>query len=90
MEKHCPVACKGVVEQVVSAGLGGECKDLHPRCPIWKDLGECSENPGPMSRYCKMSCGKCGNRSDEVDGGSLCVDQNENCAFWASKGKDLR
>ena len=86
MAKHCPVACKGVAEQVESAGHGKECKDLHPRCSIWKGLGECEENPGPMNRYCRKSCGKCGHGGG-VDEASLCTDQDQNCAFWASKGE---
>jgi len=86
MAKHCPVACKGVAQKVLSAGSGTECKDLHPRCSIWQKLGECKDNPGPMNKYCKKSCGKC-REGESVDEGSLCVDQNESCAFWASKGE---
>lgn len=87
MKKHCPVACKGVTEKLHTSGGLGKCQDLHPRCPIWEGLGECVENPGPMNRYCKKSCGKCGSGADGAEGGSLCMDQNENCAFWASKGE---
>jgi hypothetical protein len=83
MAKHCPVACRNVKEPVVNMK---ECKDLHPRCPIWTDFGECEENPRDMNRFCRKSCKACGEDSD-VDESSLCVDKNETCAYWGSLGE---
>lgn len=34
----------------------GDC-DTHPRCPFWKEEGECRKSPGYMKQYCPVSCG---------------------------------
>jgi len=88
MNKHCPVTCSGEVTKTlkVEKEKDGECKDFHPRCPIWQSLGECEENPRDMNRFCRKSCKVCSQHSD-VDVNSLCVDQEELCSFWASKGE---
>ena len=86
MAKYCPIACKNEPRLLEKSGTGAGCKDLHPRCPIWKDLGECQENPRDMKRYCRLSCGVCGEKSD-VDEANLCSDTDEQCAYWASKGE---
>lgn len=87
MAKHCPVACQSETLALKrDPGPGEECKDIHPRCPIWKDLGECQENPRDMRRYCRLSCGHCGGPS-EVDESNLCADDDAQCPFWASKGE---
>ena len=39
-----------------------------------------------VNRYCAKSCGKC-SLGQMVDEDTLCVDKNETCAFWASKGE---
>ena len=83
MAKYCPVACKNYKEPAVNTK---ECKDLHPRCPIWKSMGECQENPSDMNRYCRKSCNKCAQDFD-VDESLLCADKNETCAYWASLGE---
>ena len=81
MGKYCPVSCKGVVKKVLESNpTDKNCNDLHPRCPIWKDLGECQENPQDMNRFCRLSCGKCEDEAAPEE--FLCTDRNETCAFW--------
>jgi prolyl 4-hydroxylase len=105
MNKHCPISCSlpaeaYFIQPTSEAGDGGDddddaCKDLHPNCHIWAELGECKDNAAAMNRYCPASCHKCdGDDEDEVDGGDIeesddedCKDANENCSFWASKGE---
>lgn len=87
MAKWCPVACNAeTLKLQKDPGPAEECKDVHPRCPIWKDLGECEENPRDMRRYCRLSCNHCGGASD-VDDSNLCADDDAQCPFWASKGE---
>lgn len=31
--------------------------DTHPRCPVWRDEGECKLSIGYMKKYCPVSCG---------------------------------
>lgn len=31
--------------------------DGHPRCPVWKQEGECAKSAGYMKKHCPVSCG---------------------------------
>lgn len=31
--------------------------DGHPRCPVWKQEGECTKSAGYMKKHCRVSCG---------------------------------
>ena len=31
--------------------------DTHPRCPVWKEEGECRASTAYMKKYCPVSCG---------------------------------
>jgi hypothetical protein len=79
MRKHCPVSCRSEEQRPTN----WSCKDAHPRCSVWADLGECAEN-SDMRKYCAKSCDTCTNRHNDDD---LCVDTHENCRFWADKGE---
>jgi ShK domain-like len=54
MEKFCPVSCR----QKGNPGTPG-CHDVHARCNVWAQLGECEINQA-MKRYCPKSCDNCG------------------------------
>ena len=88
MNEYCPVSCSNTER---SPRKTGECKDLHERCEVWARLGECKENPKDMNEYCAKSCGVCGKgaaKEDEItEGDHLCIDNDKNCNFWASKGE---
>mmetsp|Transcript_26557 Transcript_26557/g.64757 ORF Transcript_26557/g.64757 Transcript_26557/m.64757 type:complete len:555 (-) Transcript_26557:135-1799(-) len=87
MQEQCPVSCKE-----------DDCKDLHVRCSAWAKIkDECVDNPD-MRKYCSKSCNSCGEASgnatsaeedEEEDAVAImpCVDENENCRFWADKGE---
>ncbi len=90
MRKYCPVSCRDT-ERGFSSKV--DCKDLHPRCPTWAELGECKVN-SDLKRYCPRSCGTCANQktagsadnhatSSVVNTEELCVDKDEECPGWA-------
>jgi hypothetical protein len=92
MKKHCPASC---ADEDYPTKYDKACKDHHLRCPVWASVGECEENPKNMKRYCPKSCGIC--KDDGLSNGAadnnisaddpLCVDEHEQCGFWASKGE---
>ena len=45
---------------MISVHFSG-CLDTDNRCPLWARVGECVRNPTWMGKYCKTSCGGCGN-----------------------------
>ena len=53
MNRHCPVSCRSM-----DSAPTPECRDVHPRCNVWAQLGECKVNK-EMKRYCPRSCGTC-------------------------------
>ena len=84
MLENCPVSCKE-----------DDCKDLHVRCPAWAKIkDECIDNPD-MRKYCPKSCDSCSEqpasnataeKEEEEKDIIPCVDQNDNCRYWADKG----
>lgn len=88
MEKHCPVSCATILDStmttVAHSDPGQEdCKDMHPRCHVWAELGECDNN-AEMQKYCASSCDTCVMAAEDDN---LCKDQHENCRFWADSGE---
>jgi hypothetical protein len=72
-----------------------ECKDAHPKCSEWAEIGEC-ENNDEMEQFCPLSCETCtnedGNRRDDDDDEDddyeeehidSCVDHHQLCSGWA-------
>jgi ShK domain-like len=105
MDKHCPVSCRDAAKEEPrkttattkpnsannnkSSQLEHECKDVHTRCPVWAELGECADN-SDMRKYCAKSCNTCDEQAKELapeQEDELCVDTHQECNFWASKGE---
>ena len=61
-----------------------DCKDAHPRCHVWAELGECDETRD-MKKYCAKSCNSCLTAANVED--VFCTDGHENCANWADLGE---
>jgi prolyl 4-hydroxylase len=105
MTKHCPISCNLPAEAYFikpTSEVGDEdeadrtCKDWHPNCHIWAELGECKDNAAAMIRFCPESCHKCIDDDDDEesdieeegdDNDEDCKDSHEQCSFWASKGE---
>lgn len=88
MKETCPASC---ADEDYPTKKEKVCKDYHLRCHVWAELGECAENPTNMRRYCPLSCDICkdpnGDAAGIGDDDSLCVDKEEQCAYWASRGE---
>jgi len=54
------------------------CKDQGRYCAYWKSVGQCSANPGYMTKYCTKSCGKCTTPE--------CKNENQYCEAWKNAG----
>lgn len=78
MAKYCPVACQNGDPHIDQAATKQqkECKDLHPRCPIWQSLGECDINRD-MKIYCRQSCNLCNQGGIQINENELCADKEE-------------
>jgi prolyl 4-hydroxylase len=70
----------------------GSLCDTHERCPVWKEEGECVQNPDYMKKLCPFSCvglkddaSGVPNVSDET-GGEF-EDRHERCKLWAKIGE---
>eukprot|EP00526_Cylindrotheca_closterium_P022041 CAMPEP_0113646508 /NCGR_PEP_ID=MMETSP0017_2-20120614/24570_1 /TAXON_ID=2856 /ORGANISM="Cylindrotheca closterium" /LENGTH=111 /DNA_ID=CAMNT_0000558413 /DNA_START=84 /DNA_END=416 /DNA_ORIENTATION=+ /assembly_acc=CAM_ASM_000147 len=50
------IAIMSSMVQAQDCAPNGVC-DTHPRCPVWKDEGECKKSAGYMQKYCPVSCG---------------------------------
>lgn len=104
--KYCKVSCspEGLVRaaQLAKPSSDDECRDLHPRCATWADLGECEENNQEMHDNCPKSCGLCdvdrdllGEDEDEEEQDQVsktkeesgCVDTHDSCKSWAAAGE---
>lgn len=77
MLKTCKKSCSqcGAIKKVP----GCPCMDNHQHCQLWKEDGQCEENPGFMNRWCKKSCGVCEINS-EID--ENCKDKANWCKFF--------
>jgi hypothetical protein len=56
------------------------CIDANDSCSIWKNAGECTNNPVYMLENCKLSCNVC---SENV----TCEDSDDRCDLWAKAGE---
>jgi len=43
------------------------CENLHEKCQMWADSGECMANPNYMLLNCQSSCKTCGIEGEEMD-----------------------
>ena len=50
------IAISSMIVQAQDCAPNGIC-DTHPRCPIWKQEGECKKSAAYMQKYCPVSCG---------------------------------
>lgn len=63
-EKHCNYVCPDDLLEKIDKDLkyikfAWICADQHKECSIWKEQGECVNNPEFMNNICTESCGKC-------------------------------
>ena len=56
----------------------GICYDRSLHCEDWAREGECANNIGYMTTYCRMSCDHC-----RMDRDHVCVDFDHRCREWA-------
>lgn len=80
MEKYCPVSC---ADPTTFNSNDTDCEDLHLKCPVWAELGECDNN-AEMVKHCAKSCNTCHLAENDK---SLCNDKNESCQRWADIGE---
>ena len=43
------------------------CRDKKSDCQWWANEGECSQNPDYMLSDCRMACGVCGMKDEEIE-----------------------
>ena len=94
MKKHCAASCV----RKENKGNDEECKDHHPRCKVFADLGECQSNAGPMRQWCAESCGVCNGEettaTDQVaaeeSDDDECQDFDDLCPAWARQEECLK
>uniref|UniRef100_A0A914HQA3 ShKT domain-containing protein n=1 Tax=Globodera rostochiensis TaxID=31243 RepID=A0A914HQA3_GLORO len=63
------------------------CYNEHECCSVWAQKGECQQNPGYMSAWCKASCQKC---QPDYDLYQECNNRHPNCQTWTSQGQCQR
>ena len=69
---------------------GKKC-DAHPRCPIWKEDGECIRAPNYMTKHCPASCENVRATVQKESTADLqngtCRDRHDDCHAWATLGE---
>lgn len=63
-EKNCNYKCSRDIIEKIDRDIkyiknSWRCDDQHRDCPIWKEKGECENNPKFMNNVCTKSCNKC-------------------------------
>ena len=66
MHKNCPLSCN-VCDQVQQQDEADdndnepefECRDLHEKCKLWAEKGECDKNSKWMHKNCGKACDTC-------------------------------
>jgi prolyl 4-hydroxylase len=65
--------------------------DTHPRCPVWKDDGECIRMQTYMNKHCPGSCENVraiAIQESNVDiSNGNCRDRHDDCSAWAKLGE---
>ncbi len=63
-------------ELSIVTGVGEPCEDLRDWCPLWKANGECNSdtNGSIMRRFCRGSCGFCGDSTGPPPDGTTTSD----------------
>ena len=63
IEDADPTQREVVASKILTLGGGGseeaQCRDLHPSCARWANLGYCAKNHTRMLPTCPMSCSVC-------------------------------
>ncbi len=69
-------------------GLKERCQDSDGRCAAWSVAGECERNRDFMTQSCRMSCRRC-TEGDEVVEGAPChdVERRDSCEYWSTMGE---
>lgn len=61
----------------------GSLCDMHERCPVWKEEGECVKSKDYMTKHCPASCAD----GSDAFSGDGCEDSHTRCALWAEYGE---